>query len=137
MRAIPSQALPVTDHLPRHNWAATLSLFSSTGTLVCCALPALVVTLAGGAALITLTTNFPQLIWLSEHKTPLFIIGAVLLAVGGWLQWQGRNAPCPADPAQAAGCARLRRINAVIYWVSVVLFAIGFSFAFILPRLMA
>ncbi len=104
---------------------------------MCCALPALVVTLAGGAALITLTTNFPQLIWLSEHKTPLFIIGAVLLAVGGWLQWQGRSAPCPADPAQAAACARLRRINAVIYWVSVALFSIGFSFAFILPRLMA
>lgn len=137
MPAIPLQASPVTDHLPRHNWAATLSLFSSTGTLVCCALPALVVTLAGGAALVSLTTTFPQLIWLSEHKTPLFAIGAVLLAIGGWLQWQGRNAPCPADPAQAEACTRLRRINAIIYYGSVVLYLIGFSFAFILPRLMA
>jgi hypothetical protein len=126
----------VTD-TPRHNWAATLSLFSSAGTLVCCALPAVVVTLAGGAALISLTTALPQLIWLSEHKTALFGIGFVLLALGGWLQWRNRNAPCPIDPAQAAACTRLRRINAWIYGVSVALFVTGFSFAFVLPRLLA
>lgn len=136
MRAIASQASPVTKPPVRHNWAATLSLFSSTGTLVCCALPAAVITLAGGAAVVSLTTAFPQLIWLSEHKLALFASGALLLALGGWMQWRNRTAPCPADPAQARACMRLRRINTWVYWGSVALYATGFAFAFVLPRLM-
>lgn len=116
------------------NWAAYLSLFGSASTLVCCALPAVVVTLAGGAALISLTTALPQLIWLSEHKLALFTISGLLLAVAGYGQWRQRNAPCPADARAAAACTRLRRINLGIYLFSLVLFSVGFSFAFILPR---
>ena len=48
--------------------APTLSLFASAGTLVCCALPALFVTLGAGAALAGLVGEFPQLVWLSTYK---------------------------------------------------------------------
>ena len=118
------------------NWAAYLSLFGSASTLICCALPAVVVTLAGGAAMISLTTAVPQLIWLSEHKLALFIISGLMLAVAGYWQWRQRYAPCPIDPVQAAACTRLRRINLGVYLFSLLMFVIGFSFAFIIPRFM-
>lgn len=115
--------------------SAWLSLLASSGTLVCCALPALLVTLGAGAALATLVSVFPQIVWLSEHSAWVFGIGAVLLALGGAAQWQQRHAPCPIDPALRQACMAQRRRSARIYAVSVLLFAVGAWFAFIQPRL--
>ena len=39
-----------------------LSLFTSTGTILCCALPALLVTIGAGAALSSLISTFPQIV---------------------------------------------------------------------------
>jgi len=76
-----------------------LSLLTSLGTLVCCALPALFVTLGAGAALAGLVSSFPQLVWLSAHKVAVFSIAGVMLVLAGAVQWKNRHAPCPADPA--------------------------------------
>jgi hypothetical protein len=112
-----------------------LSLFTSGGTLICCALPALMVSLGAGAAMAGLVGAFPQLIWLSEHKTPLFIAAAVMLAVAGLMQWHARRLPCPADPKLAAACTRTRRLSMWTYGVSVAVFAVGVLFAYVLPLL--
>lgn len=110
-----------------------LSLFLSTGTLICCALPALFITLGMGAALAGLVTAFPQLVWLSERKAWVFGAAAVMLAFAGIAQWRARNLPCPADPAQAKACKRLRRISVGIYVFSVLVFLTGAFFAFVAP----
>jgi len=115
--------------------APVLSLFGSMGTLLCCALPALMITIGAGAALAGLVANVPQLIWLSEHKLLMFTVAGGLIVVSGFLGWLNRNAPCPLDPQQAAACQKLRKISSVIYWISVVLYAIGFFFAFIAAKL--
>jgi hypothetical protein len=47
---------------------SALSLFTSFSTLICCALPALLVALGAGAVLSTLVSHVPQLVWVSEHK---------------------------------------------------------------------
>jgi hypothetical protein len=110
-----------------------ISLFTSSGTLVCCALPALLVSIGAGATMAGLVTNFPQLIWLSANKVPLFIVAGTLLVVAGFMQWRARSLPCPADPALAAACTRARKISVWIYWFSVAIFAVGFFFAFLAP----
>jgi hypothetical protein len=112
-----------------------LSLFTSGGTLVCCALPALMVAVGAGAALSSLVGTFPQLVWLSEHKAPLFVVAGVMLAIAGALQWRARSLPCPADPKLAAACTRTRRVSLWTYVVSVAIFLIGAFFAFALPML--
>jgi hypothetical protein len=114
-----------------------LALFAGTGTLVCCALPAVLVTLGAGAALATLVSVFPQIVWLSEHSAIVFGVGAVMLALGGAAQWQQRHAPCPLDPGLRAACMATRKRSLRLYGVSVVLFAIGGWFAFIQPLLSA
>lgn len=109
----------------------TLSLFTSLGTLVCCALPALFVTLGAGAALAGLITAVPQLVWLSQHKVLVFAVSGGMIVISGILGWMNRNAPCPIDPVQAKACTRLRRISAFLYWFSVIVYAVGFFFAFL------
>lgn len=116
-------------------WASAVSIFTSSGTLICCALPALLVAMGAGATLAGLVTNFPQLIWLSEHKTGVFGLAGVMLAIAGILQWRARSAPCPLDPKLAAACTRTRRVSAVIYAISLAMYLTGGAFAFLLPRL--
>jgi hypothetical protein len=118
-------------------WASLATLFASSGTLVCCALPALMVALGAGTALSALVVAVPQLVWLSEHKEQLFAIAGLMLAASGALQWTNRTAPCPADPRLRAACLRTRRASLRVYWVSVSIYATGSWFAFIQPALVA
>jgi len=113
----------------------SLSLFTSLGTLFCCALPALFVVLGAGAALAGLLSNAPYLIMLSKYKVLLFLISGSLMIISGYLIWRGRNAPCPADPMKARACKRLRIASLAIYFFSVTIYAIGFFFAFIITKI--
>ena len=113
----------------------SLSLFTSLGTLFCCALPALFVVLGAGAALAGLLSNAPYLIMLSKYKVLLFLISGSLMTISGYLIWRSRNAPCPADPLKAKACNRLRIASLVIYFFSVGIYSIGFFFAFIITKI--
>lgn len=117
--------------------APVLSLFTSMATLICCALPALMVALGMGAVLAGLVSDVPQLVWLSRHKGIVFGAAAVMVAVAGIMLWRARNLPCPADPGQARACALLRRVSVVIYGVSVLALATGAFFAFAASALFA
>ena len=88
-----------------------MALLGSVGTLLCCALPALFVSIGAGAAMASLVTNVPQLVWLSEHKIPLFIFAAIMLVISGATTWINRRTPCPLEPRQAKSCMRV-----VITW---------------------
>lgn len=112
-----------------------LTLFSSTGTLICCALPALLVSLGMGAVLAGLAGNVPGLIWVSENKGIVFLFAGLMLAVNGFILWHNRNAPCPLDPELRNACLSGRRFSARVYGVSVVIFLVGFFFAFLAPIL--
>jgi hypothetical protein len=112
-----------------------LTILSSFSTLLCCALPALLVSIGAGAALASLVSAVPQLVWLSEHKIPLFAFAGLMLAVSGISAYRNRHAPCPADPAQVASCIRLRHWSARIFYFSAATYAIGFFFAFFGTRL--
>ena len=113
--------------------ANILSLFTSGSTLICCALPATLVAIGSAATLTALVGNFPQLIWISEHKALVFGLAGAMLAMAGYLQWQARNAPCPADAALAEVCAKTRKNALRIYWLSIGIFAVGAFFAFVAP----
>jgi hypothetical protein len=117
-------------------WSSILTLFASSSTLICCALPALLVTVGAGAALGSLVSAVPQLVWISQHKAWVFGAAGLMLLASGALQWVNRNAPCPIDPKLRDACLRTRKLSARIYWFSVALYAIGGWFAFIQPLLM-
>jgi hypothetical protein len=118
-------------------WSSLASLFASSSTLVCCAIPALLVALGAGAALSSLVSIFPQVVWLSEHKEQLFGFAGLMMIGSGALQWRNRSAPCPTDPALRNACLKTRKTASTLYAVSVVLYLIGGWFAFVLPWLSA
>jgi hypothetical protein len=118
------------------SWSSWASIFTSSGTLLCCALPAALVAVGAGATLASLVGAVPQLIWLSEHKLPLFAVAGGMLALAGVFQWRARFAPCPADPALAAACERQRKVSAWIYGVSLSIFLVGAFFAFVAPLIL-
>ena len=111
------------------------TLLASTTTLLCCVLPAVLVSVGAGAVVVGLVSAFPQLVWLSEHKALVFCAAGVLLAASGFMIWRARSLPCPVDPVAARSCTRLRRISAWLYAVSLLAFVAGAIFAFVLPAL--
>lgn len=113
--------------------SSVVTLLASSSTLICCAIPALLVSLGAGAALASLVAVFPQIVWISEHKEVIFAVSALLMILGGLLQWRNRNAPCPIDPALRDACLKTRKNSLRIYWISLVLLLIGAWFAFIQP----
>lgn len=112
--------------------AALAALLASSTTLVCCVLPAAMVSLGAGAAVVGLITTFPQLIWLSEHKAAVFGIATTLLLLSGLLVLWARRLPCPVDSALGRKCMRLRRIGARLYVLSVGLLVLSSIFMFVL-----
>lgn len=119
----------------KENFINYLTLFSSTGTLICCALPALLVSLGLGAVMAGLAGNIPGLIWVSENKITVFVAAAIMLAMNGLLMWKNRNAPCPIDPMLREACISGRLFSKRIYFTSLAIFTIGAFFAFIAPNL--
>ena len=120
----------MSDPFARNARLAFGSLLASSTTLVCCVLPAVLVSLGAGAAVVGLVSAIPQLIWLSEHKELVFAIAAGFLVVSGWMLWHARALPCPTDPVLARNCTRLRRWSHGLYGASAVLFMVGAVFAF-------
>ena len=116
-------------------WSSLASLFASSSTLVCCALPALLVSVGAGAALSSLVSSVPQLVWLSEHKIELFTFAGLMLTASGLLQWRNRTAPCPIDPVLRQSCLRTRSAAVRMWGFSVAIYAVGGWFAFVQPWL--
>ncbi len=122
--------------LSKNNVLPTLTLFGSLSTLICCALPALMVSIGAGAALAGIVSTIPQLVWFSEHKVALFTVSGFLILFSGIGRYLTRNAPCPIDPHQAKACTKLRKISAYVFYASLVIYALGFFFAFLAYKLL-
>lgn len=107
------------------------TLFTTTGTLVCCALPIIFVTLGMGATVVAMTSAFPFLITISQHKIWVFAFSGLMLLISGWLMFRpGRS--CPTDKELGQACNTALRWNKRIYWTSIIIWAVGFSAAYLL-----
>ena len=119
---------------PKSNfWASLVTLFASSSTLICCAIPALLVTLGAGATLSSFISIFPKIVWISEHKIEVFTFAGVMLTISGYMQCRGRLAPCPVDPVLRNACIKTRKASLIIYSFSLLLYLTGGWFAFIQP----
>lgn len=117
--------------LYKQTLAPSLSLFTSLSTLICCALPALLVTIGAGAALAGIVSAAPWLVAFSKYKVSAFIIAGIMLLLAATIHYKNRNAPCPANPAQAKACKKLRLLSKWILYLSAAIYLTGFFFAFI------
>ena len=121
-----------------HNWSENSSLrwatlFVTTGTLLCCALPILLVALGLGTVIATFYYTIPGLSFFAEHQSWTLGLSAFLLLMLAWLIWRPGQS-CPAEPELAAHCLTARYWNIRVFRLSVVIWSIGlFSSVFLLP----
>jgi mercuric ion transport protein len=112
------------------NWSWLL-LITTSATLICCAIPILLVTLGMGAAVASMASAAPWLIGLSANKPWVFAISGALIGVAMWSVYRpGRT--CPTDPELAAACAVADKWNKRFLNVSATLWIVGFVAAFLL-----
>ncbi|WPU63456.1 hypothetical protein [Peredibacter starrii] len=111
-----------------------LSLFSSFGTLICCAIPSTLVLLGFGASLASFLGEFPQLIWLSENKELVFGLSFFMLAVSFAGQKYAEKQVCPIDKKE--DCQNTKNWSKPLFYVTLVINLIGAFYAFVLPKLM-
>ena len=111
-----------------------LSLFASSSTLICCALPSMFVLLGAGATFASIITIFPFLIVLSQYKIWITSFALIMLAFAGYVNYKTYHMPCPADPELGRLCAESRKRSRYIYYFSAVLFLFATIFTYVIPR---
>jgi hypothetical protein len=108
-----------------------LTLLVTSGTLLCCALPILLISLGFGAAVASLNYNIPELMFLAEHRLWTLSISASLLIVLAWVIWRP-NQSCPSGHHLKKQCKIAKKWNKRIFWLSVAIWSIGFFFSVLL-----
>ena len=117
-----------------------LSLFTSFGTLLCCALPSLLVLLGLGATVASFLSAVPWLVALSRHKVWVFAVSGLLIAANLLYVYaiaprlQSAGGTCPADSPDA--CATASRFSRIVLWVSAAIYVVGVFSAFVLGPLL-
>ncbi len=118
-----------------------VSLFTSFGTLLCCALPSLLVLFGLGATVATVLSSAPWLVTLSRNKQWVFLVAGLLIAanfiyvlkIAPKLRFDG--AACLPEAPEA--CDTVSRFSRIILWVSAGIYAVGLFTAYFLgPILM-
>ncbi len=111
------------------------SLFSSFSTLICCALPSVLVLLGMGTTVASLLSAAPWLVSLSRHKIWTFSIAGTLIALSFLVTYliaprlrQGEA--CNADDPTT--CGEVSKLSRVILWGSAVIWSCGFFVAYLL-----
>ena len=116
-----------------------LSLFTSLGTLLCCALPSLLVLFGLGATVASILSEAPWLVTMSHHKHWVFIGAGVLIFSNLYVyavvpKLQMRNGSC--DPNDPTACQMASRFSRVVLWCSAAVYMVGCFTAYILGPLL-
>src|SRR3954447_10557315 len=102
---MPTLETPSTAAPPRSGLLSYLSLFTSVGTLLCCALPSLLVLLGLGATVASFLSAMPWLVTLSRHKAWTFTISGTTIAASFiysyWIAPRLKRQACAADDPAA------------------------------------
>ena|SRR5215469_9882009 len=117
-----------------------LSLFTSLGTLLCCALPSLMVMLGLGATVASFLSAAPWLVMLSRHKTWVFTVSGLLIGTDLLYVYvlaprlRNTGAVCLSNAPDA--CNAAGRFSRVVLWISTAIYGVGAFSAFILGPLL-
>jgi mercuric ion transport protein len=115
------------------------SLFTSLSTLLCCALPSLLVLFGLGASVASVLYFVPWLVTLSRHKVLTFSISGFLIMCSFVTTYyvvpRIRVEQC--SPTNPTGCAEASRMSKVALWISAAIYGVGFFVAFALGPILS
>ncbi len=115
-------------------WASLL-LLTSFPTLICCALPILLVSLGFGSVVAAVYGEYlPILKWFGLNSLITFSITGFILLLAAYALYRP-NRTCPANPELAAACESAQKWNRRFFWIAFAVWTIGAFTAFALPFL--
>jgi mercuric ion transport protein len=128
---------PATTQNPQRRSAilSYFSLFTSLSTLLCCALPSLLVLFGLGASVASMLAFTPWLVALSRHKVWTFSISGTLIGLSFINMYyfvprlKGGDV---CDVGDGSACRDTSRVSKVLLWVSAGIYALGFFVAYAL-----
>ena len=135
IRELPIDTVNAPPRLRSGAWSF-LSLFTSMGTLLCCALPSLFVLFGLGATVASVLSAAPWLVAMSHHKNWVFGIAGLLIGANFAYVYalapglRARTRAC--DPNRPAACEIASRFSRAVLWCSAVLYAVGCFSAYLL-----
>ena len=111
------------------------SLFGSFSTLICCALPSVLVLLGMGTAVASLLSAAPWLVGFSRHKVWTFSIAGALIACSFVMTYViaprlREGEACDADDPTT--CGEVSKLSRVLLWGSAIIYSGGFFVAYLL-----
>lgn len=119
----------------QQSFSSFLALFTSAGTLICCALPAMIVAIAGGSALVSLISTFPWLVALSQYSHWIFLGAGIMIFLSGLLIFRPKGSVA-CSVTGGKGCQAAGRFQKIIFWISAIIYVIGLFAAYgLLPLL--
>jgi len=117
-----------------------LSLFTSMGTLLCCALPSLLVSLGLGATVASFLSAVPWLVAISRHKVWVFGISGILITLSFvnlyYLAPKLKRKSMVCPPGGPSACEVASRASKTILWVAASIYSFGFFVAYALGPLL-
>jgi mercuric ion transport protein len=115
------------------------SLFTSLSTLLCCALPSLLVLAGLGASVASTLSALPWLVALSHHKSWTFAISGILIAASFVNMYYILPRPQirACSPDKPSACETASRLSKWLLWVSASIYLAGFFVAFLLGPILA
>ena len=117
-----------------------LSLFTSLSTLLCCALPSLLVLFGLGATVASFLSVAPWLVTLSRHKAWVFAASGALIALNAIYVYRiaprlrGELESCA--PNEPSACETADRVSRAVLWTSALIYFVGFFTAYMLGPLL-
>lgn len=115
----------------RENIVSFFALFGSTSTLLCCALPAALAAVAGGAAVGTMLSAFPWLIPLSQNKTWIFLGAGVLIVLNAILVFRPKG-KVACSITGGKGCEVAGAFQKFMLWTAIAIYSVGAFVAYAL-----
>jgi mercuric ion transport protein len=115
------------------------SLFTSLGTLLCCALPSLLVLFGLGASVASTLSFLPWLVTLSRHKHWTFAISGGLIALSFLNTYllAPRLRVWECSPENPSACEDASDFSRILLWVSAGIYLVGFLVAYVLGPTLA
>ena len=115
------------------------SLFTSLSTLLCCALPSLLVLFGLGASVASTLSFLPWLVTLFRHKQLTLAISGGLIALSFLNTYYiaPRFRPQECSPDDPLACADASTLSRILLWVSFGIYLVGFFVAYALGPILA
>jgi signal transduction histidine kinase len=130
-----SLPMPVIKRVRQASLMNYLSLFGSFSTLICCALPSLLVLMGMGATVASALSMAPWLVTMSKHKVWTFTIAGALISMSFMMTYwvapriREGEACIEDDPTM---CGRVSKFSRMLLWGSATIWSFGFFMAYAL-----